>query len=121
MDLVGGIALVAGACFVLLAGVGVLRFPDVFSRMHAAAKGPTLGLILTGIGVVLTLRTVAVVVTVLLVLVLQLIAGPVGSHVIGRAVYHRDETTLGTDELADEAGDPATPGPDAEHGPPTVS
>ncbi len=109
MDVAGGIALIAGAVFVLLAGVGVLRFDDIFARMHAAAKGPTLGLMLTGLGVALTLRTVAVAVTVSLVLLLQLIAGPVGSHVICRSVYRRSETDLDTDELADEtADDPST-------------
>lgn len=106
MDVVGGVALVLGAGFVLVAGIGVVRFPDVFSRMHAAAKGPTLGLVLTGLGVALIVGTASVVVTVVLVVVLQLIAGPVGSHVIGRAVYHRDEATLGTDELADAVAPP---------------
>jgi multicomponent Na+:H+ antiporter subunit G len=101
MDLAGGIALIVGSVFVLLAGVGVVRFDDIFARLHSAAKGPTLGLLLTGLGVALTLRTLASTVTVVLVLILQLIAGPVGTHVIGRSVYRRGETTLGTDELAD--------------------
>lgn len=101
METVGGIALIAGSVFVLLAGVGVVRFDDVFARMHSAAKGPTLGLLLTGLGTALILRTLAATVTVVLVLILQLIAGPVGSHVIGRSVYLRGDSDLGTDELAD--------------------
>jgi multicomponent Na+:H+ antiporter subunit G len=105
METVGGIALIVGSLFVMLAGVGVVRFHDVFARMHSAAKGPTLGLLLTCLGVALILRTLAAAVTVALVLLLQLIAGPVGSHVIGRSVYLRGETNLGTDELADADDD----------------
>jgi multicomponent Na+:H+ antiporter subunit G len=101
MDVVGGVLLVAGAVFVLLAGVGVVRFDDVFSRMHAAAKGPTLGLLLIGLGVIVTVGTLAAAVTVVLVVVLQLIAGPVGTHVIGRSAYRRIDTDFETDELAD--------------------
>lgn len=104
MDELGGVALIIGACFVLLAGVGVVRFPDVFSRLHAAAKGPTLGLMLTGLGVSLSVRTLDVIVTVVLVVVLQVIAGPVGTHIIGRSVYRRGGHGLDTDELADAEG-----------------
>jgi multicomponent Na+:H+ antiporter subunit G len=101
MDVLGGVLLVAGAVFVLLAGVGVVRFDDVFPRMHAAAKGPTLGLLLIGLGVVVSVRTVDAVVTVILVVILQLIAGPVGTHVIGRSTYRRVDSDFETDELGD--------------------
>jgi len=101
MDVLGGVLLVAGAVFVLLAGVGVVRFDDVFPRMHAAAKGPTLGLLLIGLGVVVSVRTVDAVVTVILVVILQLIAGPVGTHVIGRSTYQRVDSDFETDELGD--------------------
>jgi len=50
---VGILAFVGGA-LVLLAGVGVLRFEDLYSRMHAATKAPTLGALLIGVaGVIL--------------------------------------------------------------------
>lgn len=101
MDVLGGVLLVAGAVFVLLAGVGVVRFDDVFPRMHAAAKGPTLGLLLIGLGVIVSIRTMDALMTVILVVILQLIAGPVGTHVIGRSAYRRVDSDFGTDELAD--------------------
>jgi multicomponent Na+:H+ antiporter subunit G len=100
MDLLGGVMLVAGAVFVLLAGVGVVRFDHVFPRMHAAAKGPTLGLLLIGLGVIVSVRTVDALVTVGLVVILQLIAGPVGTHVVGRSAYRRVDNDFETDELA---------------------
>ncbi len=101
MDLLGGIFLITGAGFVLLAGIGVVRFHDTFSRMHAAAKAPALGLLCVGLGTALTIRTTQAAVTVGLVVALQLIAGPVSSHLLGRAVYRRlQPDQLGIDELA---------------------
>jgi multicomponent Na+:H+ antiporter subunit G len=102
MDMIGGIAMVVGAVLVLLAGVGVVRFDDVYARMHAAAKAPALGVLLVGVGTVASIRTVQAAVAVSLVVVLQLIAGPVGTHMLGRAVYRRVQPPLdGPDQLAD--------------------
>jgi multicomponent Na+:H+ antiporter subunit G len=101
MDLVADLLLVIGALFVLLAGVGVVRFADFYSRMHAAAKGPALGVICVGLGTALAIRTVQATVVVILVIVLQLIAGPVSAHLLGRAVYRSSRPPLeGPDELA---------------------
>lgn len=110
MDVAGGILLVIGALFILLAAVGVVRFHDVYARMHAGAKAPALGIIGVGVGAALTIRTTAATVTVVLVVVLQLIAGPVGAHVLGRSVYRQVRPELaGPDELADaERADGAT-------------
>jgi len=100
MDLIAHTLLVIGALFMVLAGVGVVRFGDVFSRMHAAAKGPALGVVLVGAGAALSIRTVQATVVVILVIVLQLIGGPVGTHLLGRAVYRRSRPPLlGPDEL----------------------
>jgi multicomponent Na+:H+ antiporter subunit G len=102
MDIVAGIFLIIGSAFILLAAVGVIRFHDAFSRMHAAAKAPALGLLCAGIGTVLSIRTVPATIVVALVVVFQLIAGPVSSHLLGRSVYLRARPDLqGRDELLD--------------------
>jgi len=102
MELFAGIALVVGSVFLLLAGVGAVRFPDTYSRLHAAAKAPTLGVLLVGIGTVASIRTFQAAVAVALVVALQLIAGPVGSHMLGRAVYRSLAPPLdGPDQLAE--------------------
>ena len=102
MDLAGGILLVGGAVFILLAAVGAVRFDDVYARLHAAAKAPTLGVVLIGLGTALSIRSVLATVAVVLVIVLQLVAGPVGAHMLGRAVYRRVQPPLdGPDQLAD--------------------
>ena len=100
MDIVAGVLLVIGAGFMLLAAIGVWRFDDTFSRMHAAAKAPALGVISLGAGAALAIRTPEAVVAIVLVVVLQLIAGPVSAHLLGRAVYRTARPDLqGPDEL----------------------
>lgn len=90
MNVLAGILLVAGAAFVLVGAVGVVRFDTPTERLHAAAKGPTLGLMLLGAGTAVAIGSTAAIVGIVLVIVLQLLAGPVGSHMIGRAI-HRDD------------------------------
>ena len=102
MDLFGGIVLVIGSLFILLAAVGTVRFDDIYARMHAAAKGPALGVLLTGTGAALIIGSAAATVAIILVIVLQLITGAVGSHMLGRSVYRKLRPPLdGPDELAD--------------------
>ena len=106
MTIFGEILLVVGAVFILLAGVGVVRFPDIYSRMHAAAKAPALGVLLIGLGTMLTIQSVQATVTVILVIALQLITGPVGTHMIGRTVYRNsDDPLIGIDEFASRQGE----------------
>lgn len=102
MDVVAAVFLVIGALFTFLAGVGVVRFDDAAARLHAAAKAPILGLILTGIGVVLAVRTWEATIIVFLVITLQIVASPVGSHLLARSVYYQLRPELdGPDELAE--------------------
>ena len=100
MDVLGDVLLVIGAGFGLIAAIGVQRFPDAYSRMHAAAKAPTLGLILVAIGAGLRIGTLFAAGTLALVVILQLLTAPVSTHVIARAVHLRIRVPQdGVDEL----------------------
>jgi multicomponent Na+:H+ antiporter subunit G len=102
MDAVGGVLMVAGAVFALLAGVGVLRFGDTYARMHAASKGPTLGLLLVALGAGMRIGTWPATATLVLVVILQLLTTPVGAHLVGRAVHELEPGLVDdVDELAD--------------------
>ncbi|CAN5523261.1 hypothetical protein BH23ACT3_BH23ACT3_11750 [soil metagenome] len=101
MTIAAGILIVAGAAFTMLAGVGALRFSDVYARMHPAAKGPTLGLLLVAVGAALELRSLAATLALALVVILQFLAAPVGAHLLGRAIHQRLPLPLDeVDELA---------------------
>lgn len=111
MDVVATVLFVIGALFTFLAGVGVVRFDDASARLHAAAKAPILGLILTGIGVIVAMRTWEATIVVTLVITLQIVASPVGSHLLARSIYHQLRPGLdGPDELAARDDAPADPG-----------
>lgn len=85
-EIIGGIMLIIGAGFVLIGAVGVVRFNTPTERLHAAAKGPTLGLLLLGGGTAVRIGSSSATVAVILIIMLQLLAGPLGSHMIGRAI-----------------------------------
>jgi multicomponent Na+:H+ antiporter subunit G len=99
---------IAGALLVLLAGVGVMRFDDVFARMHAATKAATLGLLLIVVGAIIQVDDASGVTKLLLVVALQLITAPIAAHMVGRAAYRASGPSPGTevDELADAELDP---------------
>lgn len=97
-----GICLILGAMLSFVAGVGLLRFPDVLSRMHAATKPQVLGLLFILLGVALQLRTSLDITTLVLVGMFQLLTAPVAAHMVGRAAYRAGqvrEDLLLIDEL----------------------
>jgi multicomponent Na+:H+ antiporter subunit G len=102
-DWLGGAFLLAGALLSLVAGIGVLRFPDVLGRMHAATKPQVLGVLLLLVGLALRLRTPSDLGMLALVAVFQLATAPVAAQMIGRAAYRSgriDRKLLDADELS---------------------
>lgn len=89
LDLAAGICLLIGSSLALLAGLGLARFPDVLTRMHAQAKPAVLGLILVLLGTALQLRSLAFVGPLLLVVAFQALTTPVGTHMLARAHRQR--------------------------------
>ena len=124
-EIVASVLILAGAALALLAGIGLVRLPDVFARMHAATKPATLGLVLICLGAAVTDADLADVAKLLLVVVLQFLTAPVGAHMVGRAAYHvgglLDPATV-LDELGDlSASSDVAAGPDErDDGPPVT-
>ncbi|RAO32315.1 UPF0091 protein [Micromonospora noduli] len=113
-DWLGAGCLLAGALLALAAGIGVLRFPDALSRMHAATKPQVLGVLLLLLGIALRLRSPADLGMILLVAVFQLATAPVAAQMIGRAAYRSgrlDRSLLDADELADRGQGSGPAGP----------
>lgn len=103
-DVVAGISLTLGAGLSLIAALGMVRFPDLLSRVHAATKPQVLGLMLVLLGVALRLRDVTSIGLLLLVVLFQLATAPIASHMVGRASFRAGQVRadlLVVDELSD--------------------
>ncbi|MEN0129618.1 MAG: monovalent cation/H(+) antiporter subunit G [Brevundimonas sp.] len=104
-DVASAICLLGGAFLALAAGVGVLRFPDLLSRMHAGTKPQVLGLVLVLIGLALRLRSGGAVWALVLVAIFQMLTAPVAAHMVGRAGYRTGKVRrdlLVVDELTND-------------------
>jgi multicomponent Na+:H+ antiporter subunit G len=84
-DLIAGALVILGSAFVMLAGLGTLRLPDLYSRMHAATKAPTLGFLLIASGALVVADAgrgkLALAVAIIFV------TAPVAAHLVGRSAY----------------------------------
>ena len=87
LDLISAGLILAGALFVLIAALGVVRMEDVFTRMHASTKAGTLGLGLIVAAFLLGSVETEWSAKAFAVLIFMLTTAPVGAHLVGRAVY----------------------------------
>lgn len=86
-DLLGLLCLVVGALLCLAAAIGLLRFPDLLTRMHAGTKPQVLGVLLVILGVGLRTRSGLDVGMLFLIGLFQLLTIPAGAHMVGRAGF----------------------------------
>lgn len=103
LDIIAAALLVVAALLTLAAAIGLLRFPDPLSRLHAATKPQILGLFLVVIAIALSARSASVLLLLVPVIVFQLLTAPISAHMVGRAGYRNgdvDESSLVVDELA---------------------
>ena len=87
LDLLAAASLLVGGVVIALAALGVVRFPDPFTRMHAATKAGVVGAGLILLGAGLALGTLAAVLTGLAGVLFLVATTPVASHLLGRAAY----------------------------------
>lgn len=101
LDVLSATLLLSSVGFVLLAAVGLHRFDDVFSCVHAATKAITFGVLLAAAGTVLQLDLGADTAKLVLAAALQLVSAPVSAHLVSRAAYHAG-TELSPDTVLDQ-------------------
>ncbi|GAA3293606.1 monovalent cation/H(+) antiporter subunit G [Arthrobacter citreus] len=106
-DLIVGILMVGGALMSLAAAIGLTRFPDLMSRMHAASKPQVLGLLLFLLAMAVQFESWALLPVLAVCWLFMLLTAPVSAHMIGRAGYrtkHLRPELLTIDELDDVVG-----------------
>ena len=87
IDVLVAVLAVIGTAFACLAAVGLVRLPDLFTRMQAASKGSTLGAIGVLLAAGVHFGEADVVVRALLVVAFLMLTAPIAAHLIGRAGY----------------------------------
>lgn len=83
-----GILLILGGFFCVSGGVGILRFPDFYTRMHAVGVTDTLGAGLILVGLMLQSTHFIVLLKLILVLLFALLTGPAATHALAKAAMH---------------------------------
>ena len=104
MDVAAGVLVLVGALLCLTAAIGVARFKDVPTRLHAATKPQVLGLMLICLAVALALRSWPITAFLVPVVLIQLATAPLAAHMVGRQAYRNgriDEASMVVDELRD--------------------
>jgi multicomponent Na+:H+ antiporter subunit G len=90
LDIFTVLAVSAGAFFFLAGTVGLLRFPDTLSRLHALTKADNLGLGLVVLGLLPRVGSVSAGLKLLCIWLLVLLAGATVSQLIAGAAQHRE-------------------------------
>jgi multicomponent Na+:H+ antiporter subunit G len=101
--IVGSAIVLLGSVFMVIGAVGVVRMPDIFTRLHAASVSDTFGVGLILIGLILVAGLTLVSVKLAVLLAFLVLTGPVATHAVARAaldagVKARDETGEPLDE-----------------------
>ena len=101
LGIVGGGFIAAGAFFFLAGTAGLLRFPDVYCRLHALTKADNLGLGLVSLGLILQGPGVAAGIQILLIWLLALVAAATVCHLLARSSLREGvhATTINSGEL----------------------
>ncbi len=98
--------LVSGTAFCLSAAVGMHRFPDVYTRLHAGTKCLTAGAVLMLAGVAVWENSWPTSGRVILIGVFLLATNPIAAHAVARAAYRQSRLhpTIEVDEYGDQQG-----------------
>ena len=91
VDTVSWLLMTAGGAFVIIGTVGLIRFPDVYARMHATGITDTLGAGLLFIGMMVHAGFTQVTVKLVLILIFLLLTSPTSTYALANAAYNRGQ------------------------------
>ena len=102
LDLLSWAAIVGGLFFMVVGAIGVLRMPDVYTRLHAAGMTDTMGAGLILIGLTLQAGPTLVAVRLMMVWVFLLFTSPISTHALARAALSGGVVPFRVDVTGDE-------------------
>lgn len=86
IEIISGVFVLVGSTFCALAALGVLRFPDTLSRLHAATKAGSFGGSCLLVAAILHFKNTFVTVEVILIVIFFYLTTPIASHLLGRLI-----------------------------------
>ena len=88
LDVLSWISILAGLFFILVGGIGLIRLPDVYTRLHAAGMTDTMGAGLVLIGLSFQSGLTLITVRLLMIWAFLLFTSPIATHAVARAALH---------------------------------
>ncbi len=107
IDILAGILLIIGSFFALTASIGIIRLPDVYSRMHAASKAGTVGSGILMVVLALTTDDSSTAIRALAGILFFIMTAPIAAHLLARAAY-KVGYKLWSGSVVDEMNKPVT-------------
>lgn len=104
VDLIVGLLIIIGAFFAFVASVGLIRLPDVYSRMHAASKAGTVGSGLMMIALAVSAGDGGTAIRAIAGVFFFILTAPIAAHLLARAAY-KVGYPLWENSVADEMKD----------------
>ena len=89
-EIASWVFVVSGAFFVLVGAIGIVRMPDLFTRMHGASVIDTMGAGLLIIGMIIQSGNLLIALKLLFIFVLLFLVSPVATHALAQAAMHAD-------------------------------
>jgi multicomponent Na+:H+ antiporter subunit G len=91
IDAIAVVLLVAGTGFLAISALGLIRFPDFWTRAHAVAKAETLGLVLVFLGLIVLNRVGPGSLQLALIAAFSLLVNPTAIHALARSAVRRPD------------------------------
>ena len=90
VDKIAAVIAIAGVFFMVLSAVGVIKFPNFYTRLHVAGVGDTLGAMLLTIAMILFIGARLLSLKVVIVLIILLVTNPLGTNLIMLEAIHEN-------------------------------
>ncbi|WP_294344952.1 monovalent cation/H(+) antiporter subunit G [Prosthecochloris sp.] len=87
IEILSGAFLLLGTLFILVSAIGILKMPDLYTRMSATTKASTLGIGLVLIGTTVYWQDIGIGFRAVAIIIFLFLTAPVAAHIIGRAAY----------------------------------
>lgn len=84
MNTLAGVFLVVGSFWILLAAIGIVRLPDLYCRLHASTKAPSLGLLFVFVGAALVVASGLEILETMVAVFFIFLTNPIAAHLLSR-------------------------------------